>query len=255
MPPADALIELYSAGDSRVIGAGWDNATAQSANSGTIAGNHWICTYLKRAEVSPGTCLEIGPGDGSLMRALQVMGWRCLGVEPGPWLKSGEIVPDLTSLPTDLEVDILILHDVLEHMSDPVKGLQDAAEFLTPGGLLFAAFPFAESLDAKVLGSGWPMVRPLGHLNYFSQRSAEMLMESASTRIVCVAKARVTTRFSSLLLLCRRPLSALYGGIKRKSAKEFWRRLRLLRGDVIGLVSSGDQLHVVARKRQNDSGL
>jgi hypothetical protein len=242
------ITDMYRAHDPRVIGLGWDTSISKNADSGVLAQDHWIQSYLRQTSTTPGKCLEIGPGDGALMRALARDGWSCFGIEPGSWLQGDGIFKSLDDLPEDFETDILVLHDVLEHMVDPVHELIRSSSLLKESGLIFAAFPYAESLEARTLGTLWPMVRPLGHLHYFSQASTAFMFSRAGAALVWTDTARVLTRRAALLQLMKRPLSAIYGGLRHLSLREFLRRLNLTRVDFVGLLSRGDQLHVVAIK-------
>jgi len=250
-PSQQEVTQMYSAGDPRVIGSGWDDCTTQSANSCSLATGHWVQQFLRMSDITPGTCLEVGPGDGSLMRTLTRDGWECVGIEPGPWLEDESIFSSIDDLPEGFKVDILILHDVLEHMVEPDFELERACLRLKEGGLIFAAFPYADSLEARTLGSQWPMVRPFGHLHYFSRKSAELLFDQVGAPLIHIDVARVLSRQAALLQLLKRPLSAIYGAIRHHSFREFFRRLSLVRSDLVGFVSRGDQLHVVALKRQS----
>ena len=105
--------------------------------------------------------LEIGSGYGFFMvYAIAKLGWNLHGVEPGENEFSGryEIGQDIltqnninkerltkatgenTHLPPG-SFDIIVTHDVLEHVSDPEGVLFECARLLTPGGVLIAGMP------------------------------------------------------------------------------------------------------------------
>jgi hypothetical protein len=60
--------------------------------------------------------------------------------------------------------------DVLEHVPQPAEFLQTAVSLLNPGGHLFVNVPDLDSLQARLLGTRWPLLLP-EHLNYFNRSS------------------------------------------------------------------------------------
>jgi 2-polyprenyl-3-methyl-5-hydroxy-6-metoxy-1,4-benzoquinol methylase len=104
--------------------------------------------------------LEIGCGQGSLLRAFAEKGCVCVGVEMYPlWLEKAHewLQPELTSgkvrlissniYDVDPEkdlgtlFDIIVLKDVIEHIHDQPKLIAWMKTFLKPGGVIFFAFP------------------------------------------------------------------------------------------------------------------
>jgi hypothetical protein len=59
--------------------------------------------------------------------------------------------------------------DVLEHLSSPIEVLHDLLPFTSADTVLVAASPNAESLLSRLWQGRWRMVRPFGHLHYFSR--------------------------------------------------------------------------------------
>jgi SAM-dependent methyltransferase len=104
--------------------------------------------------------LEIGCGQGSLLRAFSEKGVQCVGVEMYPlWLEKANewLQPELQSgrvrlissniydvdPQKDLGTlfDIIVLKDVIEHIHDQPKLIAWMKTFLKPDGLIFFAFP------------------------------------------------------------------------------------------------------------------
>jgi hypothetical protein len=50
---------------------------------------------------------------------------------------------------------------------------------MNPAGWLYVAVPDIGSMDFKVFGKNWDVVNPLVHLQYFSERSLSLALESA----------------------------------------------------------------------------
>ena len=104
--------------------------------------------------------LEIGCGQGSLLRAFAEKGVQCVGVEMYPlWLEKAHewLQPELergqvrliSSNIYDVDpekdlgtrFDIIVLKDVIEHIHDQARLIAWMKSFLNPGGMIFFAFP------------------------------------------------------------------------------------------------------------------
>lgn len=105
--------------------------------------------------------LEVGAGYGFfLVYGIVKLGWDLYGIEPGKGEFSGrfEIAQQIlnengvdqrkliNSTGEDIRFesnsfDVVISNDVLEHVSDPQKVLQEACRVLTPGGILIFSMP------------------------------------------------------------------------------------------------------------------
>jgi SAM-dependent methyltransferase len=95
----------------------------------------------------PGTFVDYGCGDGSLLRAVAAEGWKALGVELDPEVakaarrSSGCEVTSLQDLSGAASCDVLHLGDVLEHLPDPLAVLTRLVEGLSPSQLVLAQGP------------------------------------------------------------------------------------------------------------------
>lgn len=83
-------------------------------------------------------CLSIGGGPGRCHPAL-------VNVNVGPF-PNVEVVADAHQLPyADNSVDAIFCEAVIEHLSRPVKAVQEMFRVLKPGGMVFAATPFLQA--------------------------------------------------------------------------------------------------------------
>jgi hypothetical protein len=107
-------------------------------------------------------------------------------------------------------------------------------------------FPWSESDEAVKIGSAWAMVRPIGHLHYFSKKSASSLMASIGAEIKSIEVINLMpskkSRIKNLIWLAATfPLQFL----RRKVRKNPYRqRLSLFFQSWVSLWSDGDQLYV-----------
>lgn len=89
-----------------------------------------LCAHL--SYVSQDFCQYEGKGDGA-------------GLQTGKWDTSRiDIVCDITSIPEpDSAFDAILCTEVLEHIPEPTKALDEFARLLKPGGRLILTAPFA----------------------------------------------------------------------------------------------------------------
>jgi hypothetical protein len=179
MPSQGLLSYLYQRGSLSVVGEGWANVKKVDL---TIPEK---IVELFEANTAPANYLELGVGKGFLYRRFLERGWKCAGVEPGSWgSELPHIYSDITKLPRPYRADVLVALDVLEHVNDPVGTLRSLRSLTSLAGRLYCAVPNRESLRARLRREGWRMVRPIGHLHYFSKRSLFHAMFSAGFEVV-----------------------------------------------------------------------
>jgi 2-polyprenyl-3-methyl-5-hydroxy-6-metoxy-1,4-benzoquinol methylase len=140
---------------------------------------------LNKDDLTGLTYLEIGIGDGNLFSAFRDKGSVCSGVEPGDTAEGfNNIYRDIADLPRNLKFDVIVCNDVLEHLESPQAFLEIFASVAHSKSRLYCSFPNKSSLRA-ILGKGsWRMVRPIGHLHFFSNESVRLLFKLAGWKIV-----------------------------------------------------------------------
>jgi glycosyltransferase involved in cell wall biosynthesis len=139
--------------------------------------------------------LDVGSGRGELGCLLKQRGHYVVGIDcQAPEFELDRFIEaDLaTGLPLedDDTFDVVLLADVLEHMSEPAKLLEDAKAHLAPGGRLLVSLPNAVhwSVRAQVLFGNFEYtnkgIMDRGHLRFFTRSSAEKLFYEAGLRTV-----------------------------------------------------------------------
>jgi SAM-dependent methyltransferase len=134
-----------------------------------------------------GRLLDVGFGGGFTLLAAVKHGWDAEGVEvSASAIKNAESLGlrvhhgDLASAAyPDDEFDVVILAEVLEHVTDPRPLLDDVYRVLRPGGLLWGTTPHGSGLSARLLGLHWSVLRPPEHLQLFSLRGMRHLLTTA----------------------------------------------------------------------------
>jgi 2-polyprenyl-3-methyl-5-hydroxy-6-metoxy-1,4-benzoquinol methylase len=119
--------------------------------------------------------LELGCGNGYLLKELNKRGATCYGLEPGPQIhdviesnQEIEIIKDFFPSPKiEGDFDLILHFNVLEHLEDPVKMLIKQAELLKLNGKIIIGVPNCE----PNLRTGDISIFMHEHFNYFTRDS------------------------------------------------------------------------------------
>lgn len=136
--------------------------------------------WLKETGLRQGDrLLDVGCGAGNFIRLLQECGLECTGIDP--FLRADEDTPSGAKLrQRAIEEEpgrykgILFSHS-LEHIADPRRALEKAAELLLPGGVVIIRIPLADSLAFLRYGADWYQLDAPRHLNLFTKKSLSLL--------------------------------------------------------------------------------
>ena len=139
------------------------------------------------AVAPPGPVLDVGAGDGTLVRALKRGGREAVGLERGgggPEVRQGSIE----------EVDgawaAIVFWHSLEHLPEPGAAIDRAADLLEPGGVLMVAVPNSASLQARAFGGRWFHLDHPRHLVHLSASVLTERLERLGLRIARVSHWR-----------------------------------------------------------------
>lgn len=140
-----------------------------------------------------GRLLDIGGSNGGVVRRAGEMGFRAAGLEP-----SGEIC-DLArrthgvvmfegtlaqrAFP-DASWDVVLMHDVLEHLLEPRDELREIRRILAPGGFLAIETLSSASLNLADDGTEWTLMNPIEHVNFPDERAGARMLREAGFRIL-----------------------------------------------------------------------
>lgn len=136
--------------------------------------------------------LEVGCGTGNLLKHFSKTAKLSYGIEPGSWgAKDGlNILSDINLLPENVKFDIIVLGDVLEHVSSPNDMIKKVSQVTNKGAIIYMNFPNKDSVKAKMMKGKWGMVLPFGHLNFFSSKSIIKLCERNGLKVLLKKPAR-----------------------------------------------------------------
>jgi 2-polyprenyl-3-methyl-5-hydroxy-6-metoxy-1,4-benzoquinol methylase len=132
-----------------------------------------------------GRLLEIGCATGFLLRAARDRGFEAIGVEMSEWasgIARDEFGLDVRTGKLEdagLEsgsFDVVVLADVIEHLTDPSRTVREIHRVLEPGGRLLLLTPDAGSLMARTFGIRWWGLLD-DHYFYFSRQTLRRFLE------------------------------------------------------------------------------
>ena len=169
IPTQSYLSYLYSISSKFVVSHNYSNNNEVKCND---LNKLYKKIFSEKENPSDYNYLEIGIGTGEMYDYFQSITKICYGVEPGPWgSKHHNIVNDIKDLPSNLKFNKIVIFDVLEHMQNPIQFLKQVRKVSHSDAKLFCTFPNKDSIPAKYYRSKWRMIRPLGHLHFFSKKS------------------------------------------------------------------------------------
>jgi SAM-dependent methyltransferase len=132
--------------------------------------------------------MDVGCGTGAFVYEAVRAGYRASGLDPcvamvkrwgGPLrplsVGSWRETPPLQ--------EIITLHDVLEHLAEPLACLSHLRECLAPDGLLVVEMP-----EWRQQGLSWRCVRPKQHLALFSREAAEEFYTRAGLEVIAFTR-------------------------------------------------------------------
>ena len=158
--------------------------------AGQVATGHRAFARLEKV-VPPGRFGDIGCWTGSLLVAGRERGWDVAGVEPSAWASTRARDRGLDVRTAGLEdhgwepgsFRAIAMCDVLEHLEDPERAVDEVHDLLEPGGAFYLTVPDAGSLLARAMGRRWWSVLPM-HLQYFTRASMGRMLNAHGFRVV-----------------------------------------------------------------------
>ncbi len=135
----------------------------------------------------PGRLLDVGCGNGDLLRAAQERGWEAEGLDFDPvavevgrarglQVKSGTLASQ--HYETDA-FDAIVMSHVIEHVADPIALLEECHRILKPGGRLLLATPNVDSQFHRRFGKHWFHLDPPRHLFLFGPHALKQAFTRA----------------------------------------------------------------------------
>lgn len=181
-PADEVLARIYGA--DYFVGARDPELDRQVASLKTATAELYL-DRLAAAGVTRGRLLEVGCGDGYLLKAAEDRGFDVVGIEYSEHaaararerLARGTVhAGELAAAPVEpAGFDVVVLADVIEHVRQPRAFLASLWRLLRPGGRLLIATPTTDSWSARLMGTGW-MEFKTEHISYFNRRTLRSLL-------------------------------------------------------------------------------
>ena len=129
--------------------------------------------------------LEIGVGSGKLFNFLKKKFNLIYGIDPAKWKPLDKnIVEDIKYVPDNIKFDVIILQDVMEHLENPLEMMIKIKKISNKNAIIGMCFPNKDVLIAKIQKGRWSMIRPIGHLHFFSSKSIEKMFENSGWKLL-----------------------------------------------------------------------
>lgn len=148
--------------------------------------------------------LDIGCSSGYFLSIAAQEGFEAFGIEPNAQearyaLTNGikVIGSTIDDLSHDEECfDVITLWDVLEHIREPVRYVDNLRLLLRNQGLVFVQVPTSDSLAARILRDDCNMFDGIEHLTLFSAKSLDIAFNKAG--FTCIAKHSVISEIHAI---------------------------------------------------------
>jgi SAM-dependent methyltransferase len=133
----------------------------------------------------PGKVLDIGCAAGFILKGFRDSGWMCHGIEPNETMaafgrnnlnldiKTGSI----ETLETDERFDLINMIQVIGHVYDLDRTLQNVTALLRPGGLVLVESWNVKSIVARLMGKNWHEYCPPSVAHWFSDKTLSVLFK------------------------------------------------------------------------------
>jgi SAM-dependent methyltransferase len=151
-------------------------------------------TQLIPAYVAGGRVLDVGCGNGGMLRLLRALGWTDLhGIELDPAaaaiarttgadVRQGAVEDILPGFP-EAHFDAIVASMVIEHVAEPYAVMREIARTLRPGGELLLSTVTRDSLDAWLFGAYWAGFDFPRHMTYFRNEDIAALLTKRFDRV------------------------------------------------------------------------
>lgn len=130
----------------------------------------------------PGTILDVGCGLGFFLSAV-ADSWEKQGVEISSYAaeiakahSDVHIGPLESAGYEDDYFDVVIMHHVIEHMTDPVANVSEVYRILKTGGSLIVGTPDFDSGCARRFGENFRLLHDPTHISLFTTESLRLML-------------------------------------------------------------------------------
>ncbi len=152
----------------------------------------WQLSLLQKYITGKGKrLLDIGTGKGYLLEVASELGFDFYGVEPSEYASKAaeKRFPKRISKGfledakyKDLEFDVIVMTDLIEHISHPYPFFDEVYRILKPSGFILITTPNADSFTRILLGKNWFQYK-YEHIIYYNKESLKYLLDKKGFRV------------------------------------------------------------------------
>jgi len=154
---------------------------------------------MKLPSLIPGRMLEIGCASGAFLHQMACEGWQVQGIEfsenaaqAAAQLGYRVHAGSLEAAPSPAEpFDLIVGWMVLEHLHDPISGLQKLREWAQPGAWLALSVPNAASKSFWFFKNRWYDLHLPNHLYHFTPKTVKAVLEASGWTLEKIHHQRV----------------------------------------------------------------
>jgi len=152
-----------------------------------------------------GRLMDIGCGNGNLLRLAKGLGWKAVGLEvdsaavQAARARGLDVIEGSYSRLAEYqgEWDCIICSHVLEHVHEPIDMLAEVAMALRPGGILLLSSPNATSQVRTHFGNDWRGLEAPRHLTIPSLRQLKANLSNIGFSTRQVLRRPIATAIES----------------------------------------------------------
>lgn len=179
MPGQEELDELYN--------RSWSNPEIQRSETGgtddclAYVYARKLARSLGRRDLQDLKIMDFGAGRGAMLKALEWLGARAVGVEPYgfEYLQSQGFEAYRTLWDAPKGWNGIVMIDVFEHLHKSWETLEQLRKMLVDGGWIYVATGNPVGLNAKINKGRWREARKQGHLLFPHPRTMERILRGA----------------------------------------------------------------------------